>query len=111
MREEMEYPVKQKQVVYEAETKVVEYIKICRERLYKICHQCIDRLVRIQTMDGIVYEGMIVKVDKKHVYLSISQGYPDGYMERGFFYGPGAYYSNVILPLALFDLLTITLLI
>lgn len=107
----MEYPVKKKQVVYEAETKIIEYVKVCKERLYKVCHQCMNKPVRIQTIDGVVYEGTIVNVDRKHVYLSVSQGYPGGYMARGFFYGPGAYYNNVILPLVLFDLLTITLLI
>lgn len=66
------------------------------------------RGVRVQTMDGNVYEGTIVQVDDRFLYLSV----PQATQNRAFF--PGAFgfnpASNVILPLVLYELLVISLL-
>jgi hypothetical protein len=103
-----ENPVKQEQVVYQAEPGVVQTLHSIREHIHGLCGMYKYRRVRVQTIEGLTHEGMIVHVDARHLYLSVSQmaharafGYP---------YGGGYYYNNVILPLVLYDLLLITLL-
>lgn len=100
----MEHP-EQKNIVYEAD---IETLKSIRERVHAACKQYMHKNVRIQTIDSHIYEGTIVHVDGRQLYLSVPQSME---MERQFFYPfYNPYYSNVILPLVLFDLLTITLL-
>ncbi|CAG7647607.1 hypothetical protein ACFQI7_20405 [Paenibacillus allorhizosphaerae] len=100
------HPV-QPQVLYQADTQAVHTLKAIRDRIHHICKQHTHHFVRLQTVEGHVYEGVIVSCDEGHVYLSVP--HPHGH--RGF-WGPvaGASYYNVILPLVLYNLLVITLL-
>ncbi|WP_199621471.1 hypothetical protein [Paenibacillus alkalitolerans] len=60
----------------------------------------------MQTIDGHVYEGVILGAEGGVLHLGIRQ--PAGYQR--FFYPCYNPYYNVILPLVLYDLLAITLL-
>lgn len=79
---------------------------------YYNCLRCKNKKVRIMTVDGKHYEGVIVDVDRRNVYLKTegsgkmmtSAFYPAGYP-----YGYGNAYSNSILTLSLFTLLAIAL--
>ncbi|MFD0870746.1 Uncharacterised protein [Chlamydia abortus] len=98
-----------RQTVYQADAERVETIKSIRSKVRMICGQCMQRPVRVEMIDGHVYEGTIVHMDNGHLYLSVPQ-YPS--MQRSFWnpYYNAYAYNNVILPLVLYELLVITLL-
>ncbi len=94
--------------IYEADAAWCEQVKAARRKLADICESCKNRTVRVETLDGEVYEGTLVGTGGSHLYLSVQDKRffsPWGY---GFGYGG---YGSFILPLVLFDLLTLTLLI
>ncbi|OXM82422.1 hypothetical protein [Paenibacillus rigui] len=98
------YRAQHEQVLYEANPETVSTLKNVQDRVQAIGKQNMNKWVRVQTLDGHTYEGIIVQVDPGHIYLSVPVA------QRGFF-GPGAYvYNNAILPLVLYNLLVITLL-
>lgn len=72
---------------------------------YYNCLGCMNRRVRILTMDGQQHEGTIVKVDHNNVYLKTES---NGRVQTSAFY-PGYGYGNQILTLSLFTLLAIAL--
>lgn len=67
----------QTRVVYRANPSIVDTLKTIREQAYNASRSVINQRVRIQTVDGQIYEGVIVNVDRNHVYLRVSamQGY------------------------------------
>jgi hypothetical protein len=99
--------------LYRADQNLLQNLKSIREQIRQFCIQHVNRKVRVETIDGHVYEGTIVDLDNGHLYLSV----PVSHELRGFFPGsfpgfyPGdSYYNNVILPLVLYELLVISLL-
>ncbi|GAB6927840.1 hypothetical protein JCM10914A_18230 [Paenibacillus sp. JCM 10914] len=97
------YPQHQEQTIYQAETSTSQGIQAIRDHLHHLCKQHLHKLVRVETLDGDVFEGVVVGCNRGIVYLSMpAEGHP-----RAF--GP-SYYNQVILPLVLFELLVITLL-
>lgn len=110
----------QAQPIYQAEPEAVEVLKKCTEKLHHVCMKHLNRPVRVQTVHGQSHEGVIVHVDAQHLYLQINaepaRSYYRSLSPYGYGYGyPGYYpgynpYYNTILPLALFNLLTISLL-
>jgi len=75
---------------------------------YYNCLHCMNRKVRILTIDGKVHEGKIVKVDRERVYLETEDGGPvrnSAYWPYGYGFGR----RNQILTLSLFTLLAIAL--
>ncbi|CAG7617553.1 hypothetical protein PAESOLCIP111_02038 [Paenibacillus solanacearum] len=98
------------QVLYQADSQSVHTLKAIRDRIHHICKQHTNQFVRIQTVEGHVYEGVIVSCDEGHVYVRVSQ--QQGHHGHRGFWGPGAAaaYNNAILPLVLYNLLVITLL-
>jgi hypothetical protein len=103
--------------VYTAEKDVVNLLHKTRQKVHGACSQCMHRPVRIETVDGDVFEGMIVNVDKHYIYLLPGlSGSAHIHMTRSPYpYSPGPYYppynpyAQQILPLVLFNLLAITL--
>ncbi|SDS73857.1 hypothetical protein SAMN05444162_2158 [Paenibacillaceae bacterium GAS479] len=91
--------------IYECETYAHHTLRSVKDHLNQLCAQNAHRLVKVETMDGEVYEGTIVLCDRSIVYLSLSN---EG-NSRAFTPGAQGPYNNVILPLVLFDLLAITL--
>ena len=90
----------QSRVVYRANPSIVNTLRAVREQAYNASRSVMHQRVRIQTVDGQVYEGVIVNVDRNHVYLRVPamQGY-------------GRQWGNeLIMTLVLYELLVITLL-
>ncbi|MBP1999287.1 hypothetical protein J2Z69_000306 [Paenibacillus shirakamiensis] len=79
---------------------------------YYNCMRCMNKRVRIMTVDGNHYEGVITNVDRENVYLDTrgegrtvqTSGFYPGY---GYGYGYGA--GAGILSLSLFSLLALAL--
>ncbi|WP_274648665.1 hypothetical protein [Paenibacillus humicola] len=91
------------QTLYRADSNLAHNLKSARDRMHQICRQYTGRLVRVETMDGDVFEGIIVHCDKGILYLrQPGPGSPRGFAPM--------YYNDVILPLVLYELLVITLL-
>ncbi|WP_235941241.1 hypothetical protein [Paenibacillus puerhi] len=100
----------QTQSVYELDAKEMEILHTCKQKVHSICSQHLHKPVRIQTVDGSTHEGIIVHVDHTFVYLQIPASHTRAFFPP--YYPPfNPYYSNVVLPLALFNLLAIALLV
>jgi hypothetical protein len=95
------------QQVYQADPNTVQMIQSMRDHLQHCGRQCLNRMVRIQTIDGHVYEGMIENVDNRHLYLRVRQANDQRQFFPGYYYNP----ADVILPLVLYELLVISLLV
>lgn len=91
--------------IYQADASWSEQVKATRRKLAELCGQCLYRTVRVETVDGEVYEGMVVGTSGSHLYLAVR--------DQRFFspWGAGFGYGSFILPLVLYDLLVLTLLI
>lgn len=70
---------------------------------YYNCVRCMNRRVRILTVDGHTHEGVITGVDNQNVYLRTDS--PRNEVHTSAFYYP----ANQILTLSLFTLLAIAL--
>ncbi|MCY9513079.1 acetyl-CoA acetyltransferase [Paenibacillus apiarius] len=99
----MHNPVQQ-QLVYQADPATVQAMQSAREKVHHVGNMYKHRYVRVQTMDGQVYDGVIVNVDRDHIYLQTQHP-----MQQRSLYG-SFYYNDVILPLVLYNLLVISLL-
>lgn len=86
--------------IYRADAQWCDQIRRTRQRLHGICGQCMHRRVRVETIDGHMYEGIMVGHDHSNLHLMTGDSR---------FFGP--YSSFAITALVLFDLLAITLLI
>jgi hypothetical protein len=91
-------------VIYRADPNMMQTIRHKRDQVHQMAHKYMNHPIRVQTVDGHVYQGLLVNLDGGHLYLNVS-GNPQ--MSRQ--YNP--YYNNVILPLVLYELLVITLLL
>lgn len=87
-------------IVYQADPHWVTTANRMRENLYSLAFAHLHRYVRVQMIDGHVYEGTIVQVDDRHLYLQTAA------YDRAFF-NP---FAATILPLVLYELLVISLL-
>ena len=99
----------QAQTIFQLEPYEEKTLMKVRDHTHEICKRYTGRYVRIRTVSGEIYEGTIVGVDHRHLYLQVSSMAGD--YGRAFYpaFFP-FYYGNVILPLVLFELLTISLL-
>ncbi len=61
--------VPHQQAIYQAEPSTVQTLHSIRERVQYVGHMYKKRYVRIQTIDGHVYDGVIVNVDQGFLYL------------------------------------------
>jgi len=86
--------------IYIADKEWTEQVRNTRQRLAGICGQCMNRRVRVKTLDGHTYEGVVIGSDNSYLHLMTGDTR---------FFGP--YASNAILTLVLYELLVITLLI
>lgn len=74
---------------------------------YMLCYQHVNKFVRIHMHDGVVYEGVIEKVDYEHVYIAcpiagdMSEDRYFPYPGFGYGYGPFGYprFNRFALPL------------
>jgi small nuclear ribonucleoprotein (snRNP)-like protein len=70
---------------------------------YHVCRSCLHRKVRVHTVCGQTYQGVITDVDFTNLYLQVDH---TGEVQTRAFFGR----RNQILSLVLFDLLAIALL-
>lgn len=109
-------------VIYQADPTLVQHLHGVRDSLHHCCKQHLNQMVKVQTIDGQVHEGMIAGIDSKNLFLSVTittesvRGFYNPYYKPypGYYPGPGYPYpgpvnNNVILPLVLFELLAISL--
>lgn len=103
----------QPQPIYELEANALEVMSKCKEKIHHVCSKHLHKHIRVQTVHGQFHEGILVHIDNYHIYLQMLPGYSRSLLPGPYPYYPlyNPYYSNVILPLALFDLLTIALLV
>lgn len=92
------------QTLYQADANTAGTIKSVRDRLHQICRQHVNHLIRVETLDGDVFEGIIVGCDKGVLFLRQSSSSSSN---RFMPYSS----SEAILTLVLYELLVITLLI
>ncbi|WP_058304505.1 hypothetical protein [Gorillibacterium timonense] len=94
-------------VIYQANPDVMKAVRTMQDQLAEIGQKHLNKPVRVQTVKGEVYDGIIAHVDETHLYLNAVQPLK---MDRAYYppFGPN---PNVILPLALYNLLVLTLLI
>ncbi|ANA82127.1 hypothetical protein PVOR_14054 [Paenibacillus vortex V453] len=96
----------QQQMLFQCDHQLVHSMKKHRENAHAAMKNVMNRKVRVHTMDDEAFEGTVINVDAKNVYILVEQG------NRGFYpgYPPFGPNPNVILPLALFNLLAVSLL-
>jgi hypothetical protein len=100
-------------ILYQAAPGWSDQTRKIRHHLSIICGQCQHRKVRVQTVDGTSYEGIVLGTDGCHLHLLVgpetrnpyAYGY-DGQSAR--FFGP--FGASSILTLVLYELLVIALL-
>jgi len=99
-------------VLYQAPQDWPHQARKIRHQLAATCGQCLHRRVRVQTVDGMVYEGIVLGTDGCHLHLAtgpdaLAHGYGPGVYGARFF---GPFAASAILTLVLYELLVITLL-
>ncbi|WP_246096542.1 hypothetical protein [Paenibacillus sinopodophylli] len=87
-------------VLYQAEPKHTEMVMQVRDRVMGMCGGHMHKYVRVQTIDGHIYEGMLMHMDHCILYLQCTMRDPRAFMNP----------YNAVLPLVLYELLVITLL-
>lgn len=90
----------QNQVIYQVDPAAVQMIHNMENTIYDLGKQYTGKRVRIQTMDGRVYEGIVLGADHGMLYLGVEV--PSS--NRAFV--P----ASAIMPLVLYNLLVISLL-
>lgn len=95
----------QQKVLYRADESSIQKLRSMREHFHHICRHYTNQFVRIETMDGHVFTGRIVKCDRGLLYLAV----PIQGTSRAFF-NPFYNQDELILTLVLYELLVITLL-
>lgn len=86
--------------LYQADAQWLDQVRKTRQKLSGICGQCLNRKVRVQTIDGHTYEGIVVGHDNTYLHLGTTA------TTDSRFWGPAA-----ITTLVLFELLVIVLLL
>ncbi|WP_054958562.1 hypothetical protein [Paenibacillus dakarensis] len=102
------------QVVYQCDSHFASCMQQHKEKVHHALKNAMHCRVRVHTADNEVIEGTVVGMDGRNVYLNLDSsdmrgfypGFPPPRPRPPFF--PG---YNPILPLALFNLLTISLLL
>ncbi|OZB92800.1 hypothetical protein [Paenibacillus sp. XY044] len=102
----VQYSGYQHQTLYQAEPHMSQTLHSARDRFNQLCRQHVNKHVRIETLDGDVFEGVLVHCDKGIVYIQT----PQSTGQRAFLPGRPPFFNQTILPLVLYELLVISLL-
>ncbi|WP_429843068.1 hypothetical protein [Brevibacillus sp. FIR094] len=57
--------------LYQADIQFVSLLKDMRENVHNICKEHVEKKVRIEAIDGQVFEGVIVDYDDQNVYVEV----------------------------------------
>ncbi|MBD2847543.1 hypothetical protein IDH44_20325 [Paenibacillus sp. IB182496] len=93
----------QNQALYRMDPTTQRNLKRIQEHMETLCQNHAHAYVRVETVDGDVFEGSPVHCEKGILYLQM----PSNGTNRAFV--PG-FQNNVVLPLVLYNLLVISLL-
>ncbi|WP_054954658.1 hypothetical protein [Paenibacillus dakarensis] len=91
----------QEQLLYQARPDHPQTLKSNRDHIHNLCNQHRNQHVRVETLDGETFEGMIMHCDRGILYLRLQATSGQRALSP---------FSSVILPLVLYELLVITLL-
>lgn len=100
-------------ILYQAAPGWPDQTRRIRHQLSMVCGQCLHRRVRVQTIDGEIYEGIILGADGCHLHLLVG---PEARSAQELGYGGqnarffGPFGASSILTLVLYELLVIALL-
>lgn len=61
----------QNQVIYQAHPNTIQSVKDFRDQMHRVGKQYVNRNVRVQTIDGLTYEGRLSHLDGGLLFLSI----------------------------------------
>ncbi|WP_110933452.1 hypothetical protein [Paenibacillus bouchesdurhonensis] len=88
------------QVVYQANPNAVQTMKNMKEQLHKVGKQYANRPVRVQTVDGVTYEGVLSHTDASLLFLVIpgQQTGPDPQYGHHDHYGHHGHYGHYGYP-------------
>lgn len=91
--------------IYQCDANLHQALKSVKAHMHGLCAQHTGKLARVETLDGEVFEGHLMHCDRGILYLNVPGN-------RAFFPGPPVPFANpgFVLPLVLFNLLTISLL-
>ncbi|MHA6533834.1 hypothetical protein [Paenibacillus sp. BAC0078] len=92
----------QEQTLFRMDPTTRHNLNSIQDHVTNICKSHVNTLVRVETADGDVFEGILIQCERGIVYLRLSSNVTS----RGFF--PG-FQNDVVLPLVLFNLLAISL--
>jgi small nuclear ribonucleoprotein (snRNP)-like protein len=59
--------------LFQADTQVVSMLQNMKETIRSVCKQHTRHKVRIEALDGRVYEGQIIDCDNQNVYLEVEE--------------------------------------
>ncbi|WP_310550320.1 hypothetical protein [Paenibacillus glufosinatiresistens] len=116
------YPGQQPTLIYQADPAVVHHVRKVRDTIHTNLKPCLNRRLRVQTMDGTLHEGVLSGYDSSHLYLTVPAA-PVPATARAFFPPPRPPYppyapppppppvnpGSAVLPLVLYSLLAISL--
>ncbi|AZS14652.1 hypothetical protein [Paenibacillus lutimineralis] len=92
----------QEQTLYRMDPTTMHNLRSIQDHIENICKNHIDKLVLVKTVDGDVFEGLLIHCERGILYLRL----PSHGTCRGFV--PG-FHNDFVLPLVLFNLLAISL--
>jgi hypothetical protein len=91
--------------LYQAEPSLIQTLGEAKNKVRELVSLHAGKAVRVQTLEGHMYEGVIHHAEGCILYLHV------GHAEARAFLSPfNPFYSSAILPLVLYELLVITLL-
>ncbi|TYA11217.1 hypothetical protein FRY98_18720 [Paenibacillus faecis] len=93
----------QEQTLYRMDPTTRQNLKSIQDHIANISKNHVNKPVRVETVDGDVFEGLLIHCERGILYLRL----PSHSTSRGFV--PG-FQSDYVLPLVLFNLLAISLL-
>lgn len=92
----------QEQTLYRMDPSTMHNVRSIQDHIGHICRNHMNKLVLVETMDGDVFEGILIHCERGILYLRL----PSHGASRAFV--PG-FQNDFVLPLVLFNLLAISL--
>lgn len=92
----------QEQTLYRMDPTTMHNLRSIQDHIENICKNHIDKLVLVKTVDGDVFEGLLIHCERGILYLRLSShGTCRGFVP--------VFHNDFVLPLVLFNLLAISL--
>lgn len=92
----------QEQTLYRIDSTTMHNLRSIQDHVGNICKKHVNTLVRVETVDGDVFEGLLIHCERGILYLRL----PSHGTSRSFV---PSFQNDFVLPLVLFNLLAISL--